>query len=167
MNPLWPLGMHLARPRSKVIWWSLCNTSRLPSIPCSSTRWPLSRSPRGRYDAVTAKGDLNWQNGLTELNEPFFKSCDGNICDVSVVYRPKSVISTYRYRFPQASSSTTAGRPILWRPHETAPPTGMWNRTAGNSSRTTPFWFLQCIGSPCQCLCSGHTLAGSWMCTLA
>jgi hypothetical protein len=29
-----------------------------------------------RYDAVTVKGDLRWQNSLTPLNAPFFDLAD-------------------------------------------------------------------------------------------
>jgi endo-beta-N-acetylglucosaminidase D len=29
------------------------------------------------YDAVTIEGKLQWQNGLTKLNKPFFDRCDG------------------------------------------------------------------------------------------
>lgn len=29
-----------------------------------------------RYDALTTKGDLEWQNSLTALNAPFFDACD-------------------------------------------------------------------------------------------
>jgi endo-beta-N-acetylglucosaminidase D len=30
-----------------------------------------------RYDAVTVEGLLQWQDGLSALNEPFFACCDG------------------------------------------------------------------------------------------
>ena len=30
-----------------------------------------------RYDAVTVEGRLQWQDGLTELNRPYFDECDG------------------------------------------------------------------------------------------
>ena len=42
-------AMHRAIPHAKVIW----------------------------YDAVTVEGKLEWQNGLTKLNKPFFDNCDG------------------------------------------------------------------------------------------
>lgn len=30
-----------------------------------------------RYDAITIKGALDWQNKLNEYNKPFFDLCDG------------------------------------------------------------------------------------------
>jgi endo-beta-N-acetylglucosaminidase D len=39
-------------------------TDRRISFPC-------------RYDSVTTKGTLEWQDGLTSLNEPFFAAADG------------------------------------------------------------------------------------------
>lgn len=29
------------------------------------------------YDAITTEGKLQWQDGLTDLNRPFFEACDG------------------------------------------------------------------------------------------
>ena len=29
------------------------------------------------YDAVTTEGKLQWQDCLTDLNQPFFDACDG------------------------------------------------------------------------------------------
>lgn len=29
------------------------------------------------YDAVTVEGKLQWQDNLTELNQDFFRACDG------------------------------------------------------------------------------------------
>ena len=30
-----------------------------------------------RYDAITVKGELDWQNKLNKYNKPFFDLCDG------------------------------------------------------------------------------------------
>lgn len=51
------------------------------------------------YDAITVKGDLDWQDKLSEYNKPFFDLCDG----LFVNY-------TWKEKYPRDSAATAGDR---------------------------------------------------------
>jgi endo-beta-N-acetylglucosaminidase D len=61
------------------------------------------------YDAVTIEGKLQWQDGLTDLNKPFFDVCDGIF--VNYTWKENSITTTLQNLTgtagPLSSSSPT------------------------------------------------------------
>ena len=62
------------------------------------------------YDAVTMQGKLQWQDRLTDLNQPFFDACDGlfvnytwQVCGLACKCRVKT-------------SSVRTRRHLVWLP---------------------------------------------------
>ena len=63
--------LHLSTPGALVIWWVDQKFFFVLFV------YHFVLITFCRYDSVTVRGNLQWQDQLTELNKPFFDLCDG------------------------------------------------------------------------------------------